>query len=88
MDLPVVTEWFTVEDQGDDIVRLTEPHVRALIRSNVYVVTSDRHWLIVDTGVGSSRCAPIFRPCALNPLSLPLIAISIMSAGSTSSPHA
>lgn len=52
MDLPVAAEWFTVEDKGDDITRLTEPHVRALIRSNVYVVTSNGQSLIIDTGCG------------------------------------
>lgn len=52
MDLPVATEWFTVADEGDDIARLTEPHVRALIRSNVYVVTSNGQSLIIDSGCG------------------------------------
>jgi glyoxylase-like metal-dependent hydrolase (beta-lactamase superfamily II) len=50
--MPVASEWFTVDDAGDGIARLTEPYVRGLIRSNVYVVTSRGESLVVDTGCG------------------------------------
>jgi glyoxylase-like metal-dependent hydrolase (beta-lactamase superfamily II) len=67
VDLPVATEWFAVDDQGDDIARLTEPHVRALIRSNVYVVTSNGQALIIDTGCGIVPLRPYLPPMRTPP---------------------
>ena len=67
MDLPIATQWFVTADDGDDIVRLTEPAARGLIRSNVYVVTSAGQSLVIDTGCGIVPLRPYLPPMRSEP---------------------
>ena len=50
--LPVTAEWFAVTEVGDRITRITEPHVRPLLRANFWHVHGRDRDLIVDCGLG------------------------------------
>lgn len=50
--LPVATEWFALTEVGHGITRITEPHVRPLLRANFWHVRGRDRDLIVDCGLG------------------------------------
>jgi glyoxylase-like metal-dependent hydrolase (beta-lactamase superfamily II) len=50
--LPVVTDWFGVEDIGEGVTLLTEPHVSGLVSANLWWIRGQRHDVLVDTGLG------------------------------------
>jgi glyoxylase-like metal-dependent hydrolase (beta-lactamase superfamily II) len=50
--LPVVTDWFGVEDIGEAVTLLTEPHVSGLVSANLWWIRGQRHDVLVDTGLG------------------------------------
>lgn len=52
VQLPVTAEWFAVTEVGDGITRITEPHVRPLLRANFWHVRGRDHDLIIDCGLG------------------------------------
>ncbi len=52
MSLPIADPWFVVEDVGDRITMLTEPHVARLWRANVFLIHGRDRDLLVDTGMG------------------------------------
>lgn len=52
MSLPVADPWFVVEDVGDRITMLTEPHVARLWRANMFLIHGRDRDLLVDTGMG------------------------------------
>lgn len=54
-ELPVAASWFAAADIGPGVVRITEPHVHPLLRSNTYVVMGSERTLVVDTGLGIAR---------------------------------
>jgi hypothetical protein len=58
-DLPVATDWFGVEDVGEGVTRLTEPHLDELVSANLWWIRGQRHDVLLDTGLGvASRRAP------------------------------
>ena len=59
MDLPVAHPWFHAEDAHGGITRLWEPHIDALLVSNVWHVPGRDADLVVDfaNGVGPLRPA-------------------------------
>jgi glyoxylase-like metal-dependent hydrolase (beta-lactamase superfamily II) len=50
--LPVAEEWFGVEDVGEDVSLLTEPHLSDLVSANLWWIRGQRHDVLVDTGLG------------------------------------
>jgi glyoxylase-like metal-dependent hydrolase (beta-lactamase superfamily II) len=70
--LEVADPWFVVDRLGDDVTRVTEPHVHPFLRCNVWLVRGrDRH-LVVDTALG---LAPL-RPVVEQALDGPLVAVA------------
>jgi glyoxylase-like metal-dependent hydrolase (beta-lactamase superfamily II) len=51
-DLPVVTDWFGVEDIGEGVTKVTEPHLSELVSANLWWIRGQRHDVLVDTGLG------------------------------------
>jgi glyoxylase-like metal-dependent hydrolase (beta-lactamase superfamily II) len=51
-DLPVVTDWFGLEDVGEDVTKVTEPHLSELVSANLWWIRGRRHDVLVDTGLG------------------------------------
>jgi glyoxylase-like metal-dependent hydrolase (beta-lactamase superfamily II) len=52
MGLPVAGRWFEKERISDDITLITEPHVVALMRCNIWHVRGRDRDLMIDTGMG------------------------------------
>lgn len=50
--LPVAEQWFHRERLAHDVTRLTEPHVDAFARCNIWHVRGRDKDLVVDTGLG------------------------------------
>jgi glyoxylase-like metal-dependent hydrolase (beta-lactamase superfamily II) len=50
--LPVATGWFAVEDVGEGVTKLTEPHLSDLVSANLWWIRGVRHDVVVDTGLG------------------------------------
>jgi glyoxylase-like metal-dependent hydrolase (beta-lactamase superfamily II) len=51
-ELPVVTAWFGVEDVGEGVTKVTEPHLSELVSANLWWIRGQRHDVLVDTGLG------------------------------------
>ena len=50
--LPVATSWFSSEDVGEGVTRVTEPHLCDLVSANLWWIHGQRHDVLVDTGLG------------------------------------
>jgi glyoxylase-like metal-dependent hydrolase (beta-lactamase superfamily II) len=50
--LAVADPWFGVEDVGEGVTRLTEPHLSGLVSANLWWIRGRRHDVVVDTGLG------------------------------------
>ena len=50
--LPVVPDWFQVDDVGEGVTRVTEPHLSPLVAANLWWIRGRRHDVLVDTGLG------------------------------------
>ncbi|HEX4685887.1 MAG TPA: hypothetical protein VH228_03835, partial [Nocardioides sp.] len=50
--LPVVPDWFQVDDVGEGVTRVTEPHLSGLVSANLWWIRGQRHDVLVDTGLG------------------------------------
>jgi glyoxylase-like metal-dependent hydrolase (beta-lactamase superfamily II) len=48
----VADRWFSVDEVGEEILRITEPHAAPLIRANLYLVRGRDHDVLVDSGLG------------------------------------
>ena len=48
----VARSWFDVREVDEGVLRITEPHVHPLLRSNLYLVRSRERDLLVDAGCG------------------------------------
>jgi glyoxylase-like metal-dependent hydrolase (beta-lactamase superfamily II) len=48
----VADTWFEVEEVGDGVTRIGEPHVSGLVSANLWWVRGERHDVVVDTGLG------------------------------------
>ena len=59
MGLPICELWFESEPVEDGVVRIIEPHVHPLLRSNAYVVRGRERDLVIDTGNGIGEIAPV-----------------------------
>jgi glyoxylase-like metal-dependent hydrolase (beta-lactamase superfamily II) len=57
-ELPVAEQWFQVEEVGDGVALITEPHADPFIRSNIWYVRGSKRDLLVDTGNGIGRLRP------------------------------
>jgi glyoxylase-like metal-dependent hydrolase (beta-lactamase superfamily II) len=53
--LPVAERWFDISEVGDEVYRVTEPHVHAYVRSNAWLVRGSAGHLLVDAGLGVGR---------------------------------
>ncbi len=51
-DLPVAEPWFVVEQVGNGVTHVSEPHVHRLLRCNVWLVRGRDLDLVVDTSLG------------------------------------
>ena len=51
-DLPVAAPWFGIEDVGEGVTTLTEPHLSGLVSANLWWIRGQRHDVVVDTGLG------------------------------------
>ena len=49
---PVASPWFGVEDVGEGVTRVTEPHLSELVSANLWWIHGQRHDVLVDTGLG------------------------------------
>ena len=52
LGLPVAQDWFGVEDVGEGVTKVTEPHVDDLVSANLWWIRGQRHDVVVDTGLG------------------------------------
>jgi glyoxylase-like metal-dependent hydrolase (beta-lactamase superfamily II) len=50
--LPVAATWFAVEDAGEGVTRVTEPHVSDLVSANLWWIRGRDRDALVDTGLG------------------------------------
>jgi glyoxylase-like metal-dependent hydrolase (beta-lactamase superfamily II) len=50
--LPVASPWFGVEDVGEGVTKVTEPHLSGLVSANLWWIRGLRHDVLVDTGLG------------------------------------
>ncbi len=50
--LPVATGWFGLEDVGEGVIKVTEPHLSDLVSANLWWIRGRRHDVLVDTGLG------------------------------------
>jgi len=57
--LPIADRWFERTRIDDATTLMAEPHVVPLMRCNIWYVKGRDHDLIVDTGMGLSRCGAI-----------------------------
>jgi glyoxylase-like metal-dependent hydrolase (beta-lactamase superfamily II) len=73
--LPVCEAWFESERMGDDLFRMTEPHVGPLIASNIWLLLGEAADLLVDTGNGLARLRPFVQRLRPDP-DKPLIAVA------------
>lgn len=67
VDLPVAAEWFSTADEGEAVLRLWEPRVRGLIRSNIFVIQGRCRYLVVDSGCGIAPLMPYLPPMRTAP---------------------
>jgi glyoxylase-like metal-dependent hydrolase (beta-lactamase superfamily II) len=58
-DLEVSAEWFRVDELGDSVFRISEPHVHELISSNSFLVLGRDRDLIIDSGLGIAPLRPV-----------------------------
>ena len=64
-DLPVAHPWFHAEDAGGGITRLYEPHVDAMLASNVWHIPGHDTDLLVDSANGIGPLKPHIDPFTL-----------------------
>jgi glyoxylase-like metal-dependent hydrolase (beta-lactamase superfamily II) len=69
-DLPVAARWYEVTELADGIVRLSEPHVVPMMRSNIFLVRGRDRDLLIDGGNGLSSLAAVIAPLHGNPLTV------------------
>jgi glyoxylase-like metal-dependent hydrolase (beta-lactamase superfamily II) len=60
-DLPVASHWFRITVLNERITLIEEPHVRALLRANIWHVRGRDRDLLVDCGLGVRALAPLLR---------------------------
>lgn len=51
-ELAVADPWFGVEEVGEGVTKLTEPHLSDLVSANLWWIRGRKHDVIVDTGLG------------------------------------
>jgi glyoxylase-like metal-dependent hydrolase (beta-lactamase superfamily II) len=51
-ELSVAEPWYAVDDVGEGVTRLTEPHLSGLVSANLWWIRGRRHDVLVDTGLG------------------------------------
>lgn len=66
------TDWFSRERVGRDIARISEPHVHAYFRSNIFHVRGRDVDLVIDAGMG---LVPL-RPVLALPATKPVLAVA------------
>jgi glyoxylase-like metal-dependent hydrolase (beta-lactamase superfamily II) len=52
LGLAVASPWFGVEDVGEGVTKVTEPHLSGLVSANLWWIRGRRHDVLVDTGLG------------------------------------
>jgi len=50
--LAVAAPWFGVDDVGEGVTRVTEPHLSDLVSANLWWIRGRTHDVLVDTGLG------------------------------------
>jgi len=73
--LPLCEAWFEWEEIEKDLLRITEPHVHALIRANAWLVVGRDQDLLVDTGSGIAPLLPFLQRIRPDP-GKPLLALA------------
>ena len=68
--LPVADPWFTTEQVGDDVTKVTEPHVARLFRANIFLVKGRDQDLLVDTGMGVANLRAALAPLLDKPFAV------------------
>src|SRR5215468_8193659 len=51
-ELSVAGRWFGVDDIGEGVTRITEPHLSELVSANLWWIRGQRRDVLVDTGLG------------------------------------
>lgn len=51
-ELSVAEAWYAVDDVGEGVTRLTEPHLSGLVSANLWWIRGRTHDVLVDTGLG------------------------------------
>jgi glyoxylase-like metal-dependent hydrolase (beta-lactamase superfamily II) len=62
--LPVADAWWTATSLADGITLVTEPHVHAFFRANVFHVRGRDADLVIDAGMGLAPLRPLIRQLA------------------------
>lgn len=52
MTLVQASGWFEVQERGDGLVRITEPHVAPILRANLWWLRGTDRDLVIDAGLG------------------------------------
>jgi glyoxylase-like metal-dependent hydrolase (beta-lactamase superfamily II) len=73
--LPLCEAWFESEEIEKDLLRITEPHVHALIRANAWLVVGRDRDLLVDTGSGIAPMLPFLQRLRPDP-GKPILALA------------
>ncbi|MEV6981901.1 MBL fold metallo-hydrolase [Sphaerisporangium sp. NPDC051017] len=50
--LPITTRWFVTEPADDQVIRITEPHLHALVAANLWWIRGAARDVVIDTGLG------------------------------------
>ena len=73
--LPLCEAWFESEEIETGLLRITEPHIHALIRANTWLVVGRDCDLLVDTGSGIAPLLPFLQRVRPDP-SKPILALA------------
>ena len=73
--LPVVLDWFKVEDCGDGIYKINEKYIDPYWCGNIWLVLGDHSALVIDTGTGIKHLEPFIKSIT----DLPVSAVALCS---------
>ena len=66
--LPIVSQWFSVDEVHTGIVRITEPHCHRLIRANCFLIKGGDIDILFDSGMGIAALRPLIATLSAKPL--------------------
>lgn len=66
-NLPLAKDWYTLEQVGDGLFKIFEPHIVSFMQSNMFVVKTSTHCLLIDGGNGVLPLRPFLASHGLEP---------------------